>query len=159
MHKAPANQYDLTTHWQFEAPLDAVWAAIIDAEGWPRWWKGVESVVTLERGDARGLGARRRFTCKSVLPYRLVFVTRVTRVEPLRLVEGRVEGELEGLGTCHLAHHAGLTKVRYEWRVRTTGRWMNLLAPLAMPLFRWNHDQIMHAGGIGLSRYLDEQPR
>lgn len=55
MHKAPAKQYDLSTHWQFEAPLDAVWAAIIDAEGWPRWWKGVESVVTLESGDARGL--------------------------------------------------------------------------------------------------------
>jgi hypothetical protein len=31
---------------------------------------------------------------------------------------------------------------------------MNLLAPLAKPLFRWNHDALMRAGGIGLARRL-----
>jgi hypothetical protein len=150
-----SKQYDLTTLWQFDAPIDAVWDAILDAEGWPGWWTGVERVVTLAPGDAIGVGARRRYTCRSVLPFRLTFVARVTRVEPLRLLEGQVEGELEGVGRCHVAHDAGLTTVRYEWHVRPTRLWMNLLAPLAKPLFRWNHDAIMHAGGIGLTRHLD----
>jgi hypothetical protein len=73
----------------------------------------------------------------------------------LRLLEGRVDGELEGVGCCHFGSHQGLTTVRYDWQVRTTRPWMNLLAPLARPLFRWNHDAIMHAGGIGLARHLN----
>lgn len=151
----PANsQYDLITRWQFNAPIDAVWEAIMDAEGWPAWWTGVERVDTLTRGDINGVGARRRYVCKSVLPFRLSFVTRVTRVEPLCLIEGRVEGELEGVGCCYLGRDGGLTTVRYEWHVRTTRPWMNALAPLLKPLFRWNHDAIMRAGGIGLSRHL-----
>src|SRR5882757_42820 len=158
MRNGGSNQYHLITLCQFDAPLEAVWDAILHAEMWPSWWTGVERVVTLEHGDPSGLGTRRRCTCKSVLPYRLTFVTRVTRVEPLRLVEGRVDGELEGVGCCRLASHQGLTTVRYDWQVCTTRWWMNLLAPLAKPLFLWNHDAIMHAGGIGLARYLNALP-
>jgi len=155
MLKVDSNRYHLTTLCQFDAPLHAVWDAIVHAEAWPIWWTGVERVVTLEHGDASGLGARRRCTCKSVLPYRLTFVTRVTRLEPLLLLEGRVDGELEGVGCCHFGRNDGFTIVRYDWQVRTTRWWMNLLTPLAKPLFRWNHDAIMHAGGVGLARHLN----
>lgn len=151
--------YDLTTLWQFDAPIDAVWDAIVDVEGWPHWWPGVERVVTLARGDASGFGARRGYVLKSALPFRLTFVTCVTRVEPLRLLEGRVEGELEGVGRCRVGRDGGLTTVRYEWQVRTTRLWMNLLGPLVKPLFRWNHDAMMRAGGIGLTRHLGARPR
>lgn len=154
MQTARSSQYDLTTRWQFDAPIDAVWDAIVDAERWPHWWLGVEQVLTLVHGEANGVGAQRRYTCKSVLPFRLTFVTRVTRVEPLRLLEGWVEGDLEGLGRCRLECEAGLTTVHHEWHVRTTRIWMNLLAPLVRPLFRWNHDEIMRAGGVGLTRFL-----
>jgi hypothetical protein len=157
MREADSSQYHLTTLCQFDAPLRAVWDAILHAEAWPSWWTGVERVVTLEHGDASGLGSRRRWTCKGVLPYRLTFITRVTRVEPLRVLEGRVDGELEGVGCCHFGRNEGLTTVRYDWQVRTTRLWMNLLAPLAKPLFRWNHDAIMHAGSIGLTRHLNSR--
>ncbi|NLF53471.1 MAG: polyketide cyclase [Thauera phenolivorans] len=150
----PSNYYELTTVWQFDAPIEAVWAALVDAENWPRWWPGIEQVAVLDRGDADGVGARRCYTCRSLLPYRLRFVSRVTRVEPLQLLEGRVEGELEGRGCCRLTHSDGHVFVRYDWQVRTTRRWMNLLAPLAKPLFRWNHDKLMEAGGSGLARHL-----
>jgi len=150
----PSNHYELTTFWHFDAPLEAVWAALVDAESWPRWWPGIEQVVVLERGDAVGVGARRRYTCRGVLPYRLSFVSRVTRVEPRHLLEGKVEGELEGRGCCRLARRDGRVLVRYDWQVRTTPRWMNFISPLAKPLFRWNHDMLMEAGGSGLARYL-----
>lgn len=154
-----SNHYHLNTLWQFDAPVDAVWDAITHPERWPDWWDGVECVVALEAGDASGVGARQRYTWKSVLPYRLTFVSRVTRVEPQRLLEGEVEGELEGVGRWHFERAEGLTTVRYEWRVRTTPWWMNLLAPLARPLFRWNHDALMRAGGLGLARYLNARLR
>ena len=64
MRKVDSTQYHLSTLWQFEAPLEAVWEAILHAEAWPSWWTGVERVVTLEHGDASGLGARRRCVCE-----------------------------------------------------------------------------------------------
>ena len=158
MPTAAPDAYHLKTLWQFEEPINVVWDAIADAERWPIWWKGIESVETLDCGEANGLGARRCYTCRSVLPMRLTFVGRVTRVVPMHLIEGLVEGELQGIGCCRLERSDGLTVVHYDWQVRTTTRWMKLLAPLAKPLFRWNHDQIMRAGGIGLARHLNARP-
>ena len=47
-----------------------------------------------------------------------------------------------------------MTAAVYEWNVRTTKRWMNLVGPIAGPVFRWNHDQVMRLGGEGLARHL-----
>jgi len=44
--------------------------------------------------------------------------------------------------------------VIYDWRVRTTKRWMNLASPIARPIFKWNHDRVMRWGGEGLARHL-----
>ena len=44
-----------------------------------------------------------------------------------------------------------MTAVVYEWNVRTTKPWMNLLAPIARPVFAWNHDWVMRNGGEGLA--------
>jgi hypothetical protein len=65
-------------------------------------------------------------------------------------------GAVDGAGT--LTSAAGGTLVRYDWDVRTTRRWMNLLAPAARPVFRWNHDELMRAGGEGLARRLGVAP-
>ncbi len=42
----------------------------------------------------------------------------------------------------------------YEWNVSTGKRWMNAVAPLARPVFAWNHDLVMRWGGEGLAREL-----
>jgi hypothetical protein len=67
-------------------------------EEWPSWWRAVEKVERLADGDDNGVGALRRITWRTALPYRLSFSMRVTRVEPMTLIEGRAEGELAGLG-------------------------------------------------------------
>ena len=146
--------YAFVTTWRIEAPIQQVWDAIYHAERWPTWWKGVESVVELEPGDERGIGALRRFTWKSKLPYRLIFDMRMTRVAPPVALEGKASGELEGMGRWRLSPEDSWTTVRYEWNVRTTKRWMNWLAPLARPLFEWNHNIVMRQGGEGLARML-----
>jgi hypothetical protein len=94
-----------------------------------------------------------RFTWRSVLPYELSFDAQVTRVERPYLIDGSATGELEGTGTWRLFEGQGTAAV-YEWRVRTTRRWMNLLGPVARPAFAWNHDLVMRQGAEGIARRL-----
>ena len=76
------------------------------------------------------------------------------RVEPPHLMAGRAVGELSGTGTWRLFEADGLTAVVYDWDVSTSKPWMNLLAPLARPVFEWNHDWVMARGAEGIARLL-----
>ena len=147
-------RYVLITNWHLDAPIERVWHAISLVEDWPRWWKFVESVVELERGDADGVGALRRYTWTSQLPYELSFEMRTTAARRPEFLEGLASGELNGCGRWHLAREGRTTRVRYEWSVETGKAWMNLVAPLLAPMFRWNHGEVMAEGGRGLARHL-----
>jgi hypothetical protein len=114
----------------------------------------VESVVTLEEGDDEGVGSLGRYVWKSRLPYRLEFDTRITRVERPHMMEGQATGELAGTGRWQLFEEEGVTAAVYDWNVRTTAPLMNLLAPLARPVFKWNHDVVMRWGGEGIADLL-----
>jgi uncharacterized protein YndB with AHSA1/START domain len=147
-------QYEFMTLWHFEASLEDVWKSISHPESWPCWWHGLEGIVELEKGDENGVGNVRRFTWKGLIPYRLVFDIRTTRIDNARLIAGTASGDLEGTGTWQFAYKDGLTVVQYDWRVRTTKNWMNILEPVARPLFRWNHDNLMENGRAGLAAHL-----
>ncbi len=146
--------YSLVTHWHLDAPIETAWEAISASEDWPQWWKYVQAVVKLKQGDNDGVGAVRRYTWSSKLPYRLSFEMRVSMVQrPFRL-EGIAVGELNGTGRWMLTPEGQTTRIQYEWIVTTGKRWMNFLAPILEPVFRWNHHQVMAEGGRGLARHL-----
>lgn len=149
-------RYRFLTTWVLEAPRDEIFQALHDVERWPSWWRGVETALELEpgRAGADGEGSRFSLTWKSRLPYRLEFRMRVTSVERPLSMEGVAEGELAGIGRWRLFEEGDQTAVLYEWDVQTTGRWINLLAPLMRPIFAWNHDVVMRQGGEGLARLL-----
>jgi hypothetical protein len=144
------SDYTFVTRWTIPATVDCVWPELMTPERWPEWWRGVERVVLLRPGGSDQVGAVREYTWRSRLPYRLTFVLETTRIEPQRLIEGRASGELEGIGRWQLTAAGTSTQVRYDWQVRATKRWMQLLAPLARPLFAWNHDVVMEWGRQGL---------
>jgi hypothetical protein len=75
------SQFSLVTQWHLEARVERVWLAIVAVQDWPRWWRYVHEVQELTTGDGDGIGALRRYTWSSRLPYRLSFDMRVTRVE------------------------------------------------------------------------------
>ena len=148
--------YEFVTVWRFDAPIEKVWEVIKRSEEWSDWWKGVLKVEELQAGDAEGIGKIVRSTWKSKLPYELVFDSEVLRIEPMTTIESRAFGELDGNGLWTLtAEDSNTTHVRYDWRVKTTKPWMNLIAPLAKPFFRWNHNVIMNWGGAGLAKKLN----
>ena len=142
--------YEFLTAWLVDAPIERVWDELFDVAAWPQWWKGVTDARELEPGGGDGLGKVFTISWRSFLPYDLSFVTTVTRVEKPYLMEGHAVGELTGTGRWRLFHTNGLTAVTYEWSVRTTKAWMNALAPIAGPIFEWNHDYVMRRGGDGL---------
>jgi len=147
-------EYHFVSTWQIQAPIERVWEEIYHAKRWPSWWKYVAGVEELEPGAADGTGTRMRLLFRTLLPYTLGFEVTVTRVRPPSLLEADASGELEGSGRWRLTSTGGGTLVRYNWDVRTTEPWMNLLAPLARPAFKWNHDAVMREGGESLARRL-----
>jgi len=151
------SDYDFVSVWNINAPLEKVWETIKRSEAWPQWWKGVIRVVEIKEGDADGLGSVRRSTWKSRLPYILEFDSEVIRIEPMKVIEARAFGELEGNGLWQFqATGDSLTRVQYDWSVKTTKQWMNLLAPIARPFFKWNHNVIMGWGEEGLRKKLKQ---
>jgi hypothetical protein len=146
--------YRFVSVWHLEAPLQQVYDAVVDSLHWPDWWPGVESVREVVPGDADGIGDVRHYVWKSPLPYRLCFDARTVRVVPACRLEATVGGDLEGCGCWSFAHADGVTVVQYDWKVRTTRRWMNWLAPLARPVFAANHHGLMRRGAIALARRL-----
>ena len=147
-------EYRFLTTWCLDAPIERVFEAIDDAASWPQWWKGVRRADLIEPGDEHGLGRLWRLTWRSRLPYDLSFESRVTRREPPHLLEGNADGELIGVGRWRLYQGHG-TAVVYEWNVHTSRPWMNRMAPVARPLFAWNHDVVMRQGAEGLARLLN----
>lgn len=156
--QAAHRRYEYVSDWQIDAPIDAVWQVLTEVEAWPRWWRYVRQVRTLRegrRGGAdEGLGALRRIAWSSRLPYGFTLDVEVVQVQRLRRLVGRATGGLEGTGSWALWSQGGTTRVRYTWALALNTRWMKLAAPLLSPVFRWNHEGVMHAGAVGLARRL-----
>lgn len=147
-------EYHFDTEWDVPAPVQQVFEVIGDSLRWPEWWRGIRSVTELTDHEPQGIGNRRQYVFRSFLPYDLVFVMQVMSFEePVSLV-GHATGELEGEGRWTFTATPSGTRVRYQWDVRTTRWWMNLLAPVARPVFTWNHGIVMRWGEAELRRRL-----
>jgi hypothetical protein len=146
--------YAFATIWRVDAPVDQVFELVRDVERWPSWWPSVLAVEPLSP-DPSGR-ARFRFTMRGRLPYPLRFDMTLTREEPPTELIGSAIGELEGEGHWSLRPDGPRTVLRYDWRIRTTRRWMGLLAPLPFvdEIFRMNHHAVMRAGLAGVRRVL-----
>ncbi|MGB2693076.1 MAG: hypothetical protein WBB48_06550 [Thermodesulfobacteriota bacterium] len=70
-------------------------------------------------------------------------------------LEGIAKGELDGKGIWRLSEDGDQTIARYDWFVNTTKPWMNILAPLAKPVFEWNHKVVMSWGAQSLAKRLN----
>jgi hypothetical protein len=150
--------YSFVTRWRIDAPPEQVFEVIRNYAAWPRWWQSIAGAKQLRPGDPNGIGETVEFTFRTKLPYTLSFLMTTTSVNPPTELDGRAEGELAGTGRWRLSADGSGTRVTYYWDVSTTRWWMNLLAPVARPVFKWNHDQVMEDGRRGLERLLARRP-
>ena len=146
--------YRFLTTWLLDAPLEPIWKEIEDAERWPEWWRGVLRADKVRAGDEDGVGMIVDTVWRSAVPYAVRFRGEVVRNEPPHEIALNATGELNGTGTWRFFTTEELTAVTYDWDVRTSRAWMNAAAPVARPVFAWNHHVIMRWGGEGLARRL-----
>ena len=146
--------YEFTTEWIIAAPSEAVWKIIQDPQTWPSWWRGLESVSKVRSGEADGAGAVWRFLWRGALPYRLAVEIEIIGVEPPLRLEGVVSGALRGTARWQLQERGKETRVRFDWHVSGARSWMRFLAPVARPVFRWNHNRLMQAGRRGIIKHF-----
>ena len=155
------SEFCLTTTWSIPAPVDAVWACLVDTETWPFWWKYVVAVEQTAAGDSSGINNTRQYNWCTCLPYHLLLTLRVTEIQPSNFVVVEVAGDLQGSGRCQLAYQLATnqTQVVFEWHVKTCKPWMNWFSVLTRPIFAWNHARVMKQGEQDLIRYLSTLPR
>lgn len=70
-------------------------------------------------------------------------------------MQGIASGELEGVGEWIFEEKDGITSIQYYWNVKTTLKWMNKVAFIMKPLFKFSHNLVMKWGAKGLAKKLD----
>jgi hypothetical protein len=147
-------KYLFTTTWKIQAPLQHVWDAIYYSEQWPEWWKDFTSVTEIEKGDENSIGSVRVYRLKSPAIYTLRFNLLLTKRMDHRYLEGNATGELEGTGAWKFKEQGNITEVTCIWHVATNIKWMNAMAFLLKPIFRYNHGLVMKRGAYALAARL-----
>jgi mannose-6-phosphate isomerase-like protein (cupin superfamily)/uncharacterized protein YndB with AHSA1/START domain len=149
--RASSREYLFVDEWDVAAPPDEVFDALADARTYPLWWRPVYIDVEAHGEPALGKVSRQHF--KGRLPYHLRTESTIVRLEPPRVIEGEVTGDLRGRGTWTLTETPGGTHVRFDWRVHADRRLLRVLTPLLRPAFRWNHDWAIARAIEGLEPY------
>jgi Polyketide cyclase / dehydrase and lipid transport len=144
-------RFEFFDEWRLAAALEAVWPVMRDIEAWPDWWPSVRSVTPVTGGSPQTW----EFRFRTRLPYDMAFAAELVRDDELQSAEAQVTGRVVGSGLCTATAIDGGTLVRFDWWVRPQLTWMRVLAPMARPVFRWNHRALMAEGAIGLARRLD----
>lgn len=152
--------YHFVTKWLFEAPIDAVWQVVIDAENYPKWWPSVVKAKVVGSPQLR-IGQKVDFAVKGSLPYVLNYQTELTAFEELKLMAVKSSGDLVGTGKWVLEEQGNQTLAIYYWDVGTAKKWMNFLARFAFvkKLMADNHELVMDAGYEGFKKRLVELSR
>lgn len=145
-------RYHLITRLRLSLDRRRTWDTFIDVEAWPNWWRWLERVEMVREGDDEGVGAVFRQSIRSPLRYGFSWQTEIVQLVEESLVELDSSGTLEGRGRFHMAGaDGGPTDVTFTWLVATNKRWMELLSPIARPVFTWNHDRLMDDFGRGIA--------
>jgi hypothetical protein len=145
-----SHHYHFSSVWKVDASLEKAWNIIKHPENWTQWWKGVLKAEIISAGGENGIRKKHAFIWQSFIPYKLHFTSEVIRIQELKYIEAKVEGELEGTGTWYFSNHRNETVIRFDWKVATAKTWMNLFAPVLKPVFIWNHNWLMKQGEKGI---------
>lgn len=139
-----ANRYHFVTTIELTASPEEIWETLARSKEWADWWRWLKEVEVLNEGSPDGVGRRVRHIVSSPLRYRLTYVGFITRTNEPTMSRFEAEGDLEGRGQFRLdPADSSNTLITFDWLVETPKAWMNILAPVARPIFVWNHHRLM----------------
>ncbi|MFJ6620524.1 SRPBCC family protein [Kitasatospora sp. NPDC091335] len=158
------NHYRFRGVWRLAAPASAVYAALEDVQGYPRWWPEIREVrrTGADSGDV---------VVRALLPYRLVIGLTATRRDPAAgVLEVAMRGDLDGWSRFTVTADGqpggaggtvgagrGGSRVLFEEDTRPGKPLLRRLALPLHPLFRANHAVMMCRGRRGLAAHLAER--
>lgn len=160
--------YDLHSSWDLAATPWEVWAIIADVNmSWPDWWPHCTFAGPLDRQQPASpsqedvLKATTAYlNFNAPLGYTLTISIHPTAVRTSSEIAFQAGGDLVGTGRVSLTKGDDeTTRMDIEWRVRPTQTWMNVLSPLASPIFTAAHAHMMRQGEKGLGLALAKQRR
>jgi len=145
-------EYAFVDEWDVAAPAAAVFEALADGRTYPEWWRPVYLDVQADGPPAVGSVSHQHF--KGRLPYHLRTRSRITRLEPDRVIAADVDGDLRGHGVWTLTPTATGTHIRFEWTVHADRRLLRVLTPFMRSALRANHNWAIARAIDGLEPYL-----
>ncbi len=145
---AAMNRYQFRSVWTLPVAAGEVFEVVTDPATYPLWWPDIHGVGRIDDDTAEVI-------CRSVLPYALTF--RLHRAEQDfdrgRMLVG-MTGDLEGFCRSTLVRRRRSVTLEITQQVIVNKRLLQLLAPVARPVFRANHAAMMWRGQRGLRRFL-----
>jgi hypothetical protein len=142
------NHYHFRSVWALPVPPAHVYAALEQAEEYPRWWPQVRAVDRIDDTSAV-------ITIRSLLPYDMAFTARETRHDPAAgVLEVAISGDIDGWARWTVTAAPSGCRARYDQVVDVNKPLLRRLAVPGRPVFRVNHRLMMRSGRQGLTAYL-----
>lgn len=151
------DKYRFVTRWQFDAPVEAVWKIIADAEKLPDWWEGF--LYARVRGDDKMAQVGRVTDCavRGTLPWALRCSLEITDIQAPNRMVMRANGDLVGTGEWILIPTGFDTMVAFIWEVCLTHPVLAALGrlPFVRRLLEKSHHVVMARGYRSLQKMLE----
>jgi ribosome-associated toxin RatA of RatAB toxin-antitoxin module len=136
------------TQWSVPAPPQHVYTALADVESYPRWWPQVRGARRLDETSGE-------LTCRSLLPYDLVFVMHQELEDAENFVlRARMTGDLNGTSQWTITPAGDGSSAIFDEDVTVGSALLRAAGRLFRPALKFNHDLMMRAGEKGLRAHL-----
>jgi hypothetical protein len=149
-------EYKFVDHWYIKAPIDVVYQHIADPRTYPQWWPVYSHVKVIKDVPFPHIGGRANLLVNSFLGYKLNIEVETTRADPPKYLMTVSEGNLEGSGEWIFTQEGETTHAQWTWIVHSNHRLLNLLEPVAKPLFAYSHTNASEKGHQGLKKFLEK---
>jgi uncharacterized protein YndB with AHSA1/START domain len=143
-----AGEYAFRSQWWLPAPPRRVYDVLADVEGYPQWWSQVRRARRVDATSGE-------LTCRSLLPYDVVFVMHREVEDPDALVlRARMTGDLSGTSQWTVSANGSGSHAVFDEEVRVGSGMLRAAGRFVRPVLKYNHDLMMRAGERGLRAHL-----
>lgn len=145
---ADLNHYRFHSEWTVPYDYGKTYGVLKDLRTYAEWWPEVKSVIPIDPDRAVVL-------IMGLLPYSLEFLMEKEVDDPEKgVLRAGLSGDLEGFSSWEIRTSEEGCRLIYDQEVDVTKRLLQVLAPIARPLFKANHSLMMLRGERGLRSYL-----
>lgn len=137
------------SQWLLPSPPQRVYDVLADVETYPLWWPQVRKARRIDEASGE-------LTCRSLLPYDLVFrMHQEVRDPELLVLRASMAGDLNGTSQWTItADGEGSSRAVFDEDVSVGSGLVHAAGRLFRPALKFNHDLMMRSGEKGLRKHL-----